>query len=254
MDREFIPDLHYIVYGVEAVLAKKDLSVTFDLMINSSHILISVVINDSLTREPIFLHNRDLKWLIKEFVTELVRWQEIIFNEVLKMYPMVDQNSLPSRVRSTWTNWASQVPILRFNSGKYDLNMVKYCFIKTISDLSDVKVAKKDNLYMFVTKFKFLDARNYLALDLSYDSWCKANGCLDARNYLARGLSYDGWCKANRCLMEKLVFPYEWQTITTSYHTSGQYHTRLFTLSLKVTLRAMNMTKSCKPSMSEDAK
>ena len=85
----------------------------------------------------------------------------------------------------------SHVPVFGFNSGKYDLNMVKYYFVKTISNLSDAKVAKTDNLYMFhITPwFKFLVARNYLA----------------------HGVSYDGWCKANRCEMRKLVFPYEWQ-------------------------------------------
>ena len=59
LNREFIPYPHCIVYYFEAVLAKKDLSVTFNLTINGSHIPISVVINDSLTREPIFLHNRN---------------------------------------------------------------------------------------------------------------------------------------------------------------------------------------------------
>ena len=38
-------------------------------------------------------------------------------------------------------------------------------------------------------------------------SWFKF---LDFRNYLAPGLSYDGWCKADGCLMEKLVIAYEW--------------------------------------------
>ena len=67
---------------------------------------------------------------------------------------------------------------------------MKYYFVKTISDLSDVKVAKKDNSYMFLITpwFKFLDVRNYLAPSLSYNGWCKGNGCL----------------------MEKLVFPYKW--------------------------------------------
>ena len=56
--------------------------------------------------------------------------------------------------------------------------------------MNDVKVAKKDNSYMFLTTpiFKFLDVKNYLA----------------------PGLSYDGWCKANRCSVSKLAFPYEW--------------------------------------------
>ena len=51
-------------------------------------------------------------------------------------------------------------------------------------------VPKEDNSYMFLMtpRFKFLDVKNYLSL----------------------GLSYDGWCKANGCAMEKLAFPYEW--------------------------------------------
>ena len=40
--------LHHLQF--EAEFLKKDLSVTFDLMINSSHIPISVAINDSLTQ------------------------------------------------------------------------------------------------------------------------------------------------------------------------------------------------------------
>ena len=68
--------------------------------------------------------------------------------------------------------------------------MVKYCFVKTISDLSNVKVAKKDNSYLFLItpRFKFLDVRNYLA----------------------PGLRYDDWCKANVYEMQKLIFIYEW--------------------------------------------
>ena len=56
------------------------------------------------------------------------------------------------------------------------LNMVKYYLVKAISDLSNVKVSKEDNSYMFPIspQFKFLDARNYLVPGIS---WYKANGC-----------------------------------------------------------------------------
>ena len=87
-------------------------------------------------------------------------------------------------------NWINQVPISGFNSGKYDLNLVKEHFIKALSNINEVTVTKKDNLHMFFTSpsFKFLDIKNYLAL----------------------GLSYDGWCKENRCEVQKLIFPYGW--------------------------------------------
>ena len=74
---------------------KKDLTVTPDLMINSSHILISIVISDSLTQESIVLQNQDPEQLIEAFIVELVRQQEIIFDKVAKVYPMVDKGSLP---------------------------------------------------------------------------------------------------------------------------------------------------------------
>ena len=56
--------------------------------------------------------------------------------------------------------------------------------------MNDVTITKKDNSYMFLMtpRFKFLDVKNYLP----------------------PGLSYDGWCKANGCAIEKLAFPYEW--------------------------------------------
>ena len=150
------------MYDSEVVLAKKDFSVTSDLTINNSHIPISVVINGSLTQ------------------AELLRQQEVNIDKVAKMYPMVDEDSLPLRVQYAWMNWVCQVPIFGVNSRKYNLNMVKYYFVKIISNLSDIKVTKKDNSYMFLTTpwFKFLGVRNYLAPSLSYSGWCKANGYL----------------------------------------------------------------------------
>ena len=74
----------------------------------------------------------------------------------------------------------NQVPLISFNSGKYDLNMVKEYFVKEISYNKDdecnenVFAAKKENDYMFLTTstIKFLDVKNYIGPDLSYDAWC----------------------------------------------------------------------------------
>ena len=64
-------------------------------MIDRSHILISIAINDSLTKDPIFIENRDPEALIKAFVKELTCRQENISKEVSKMYPVVNRKSLP---------------------------------------------------------------------------------------------------------------------------------------------------------------
>ena len=44
--REFIPYIHYIVYDFEAVLRKRNLAKTLDLMIDCSHIPVSIAVND----------------------------------------------------------------------------------------------------------------------------------------------------------------------------------------------------------------
>ena len=190
LKREFIPYPNFIVFDFEAILKKLDLHQTSDLTINSQHIPVSVAINDNLTNEPIFLEDSDPEALIQEFLEEIQRRQELISKEVWRLYPMRDGESIPKSVRRRWGEWVAQVPVLGFNSGKYDINMIKEYFVRSLSDISDVTVAKKDNSYIFLTtpKLKFLDVRNYLA----------------------PGLNYDGWCKANGCTLEKLFFPYEW--------------------------------------------
>ena len=121
---------------------------------------------------------------------ELTRRQKVISERVWEMYPMIDKESLPEQVQCRWTEWIEQVPVFGFNSGKYDLNMIKEFFVKTLSDINDVAVAKKDNSYMFLItpKFKFLEIKNYLAPEVSLDDCCRAN----------------------KCQIEKLAFPYEW--------------------------------------------
>ena len=190
LKKEFVPYPYFIVFDFEAILKKLDIHQTEDLKINSAHIPVSVAINDNLTNEPTFLENSDPEALIKEFLEEILRKQELISKEVWRLYFMQDEESIPKSVRKKWGEWVNQVPVLGFNSGKYDINMTKEYFVRSLSDISDVKVAKKDNSYMFLTTptLKFLDVRNYLA----------------------PGLSYDGWCKANGCNLEKLIFPYEW--------------------------------------------
>ena len=190
LKREFIPYPNFIVFDFEAILKKLDLHQTSDLTINSQHVPVSVAINDNLMNEPIFLEDSDPEALIQEFLEEIQRRQELISKEVWRLYPMRDEGSIPKSVRERWTEWVEQVPVLGFNSGRYDINMIKEYFVRSLSDISNVTVAKKDNSYMFLMtpKLKFLDVRNYLA----------------------PGLSYAGWCKANGCALEKLFFPYEW--------------------------------------------
>ena len=97
---------------------------------------------------------------------------------------------LPKETAKSYVNWVKQVPVFGFNSGRYDINMIKEYFVKNLTEISDVNVAKKENSYMFLStpNFKFLDIKNDLGPGLSYDAWCRAYGCE----------------------LQKLAFPYEW--------------------------------------------
>ena len=79
------------------------------------------------------------------------------------------------------------VPVLGFNSGKYDLNAVKESVVKNFEGAT---VAKNGNKFMYI-KTKNLHF-------------------LDVYNYLAPNYSLDNFIKAYRCKHQKSYFPYEW--------------------------------------------
>ena len=103
-----------------------------------------------------------------------------------------DFDRLPKKTQISWNQWVNQVPVLGFNSGKYDLNLIKEHFVTVMTEegAKNIGVAKKENKFMFLTtpELKFLDVLNYLG----------------------PGFNFDGWCKANNCETQKLVFPYDW--------------------------------------------
>ena len=210
--KKFKPYPYFIVYDFEAICKKINEKQTDELTITAKHIPVSVAINDNLTKKPSFIVEEDPKKLAERFVDELLKRASEIeekvgsANPVLGVYKKFNQDDkgeqyggylikegrvgLPKETAKSYVNWVKQVPVFGFNSGRYDINMIKEYFVKNIAALSDVNVAKKENSYMFLStpNFKFLDFKNYLAPGLSYDAWCRAYGCE----------------------LQKLAFPYEW--------------------------------------------
>lgn len=96
------------------------------------------------------------------------------------------------RVLSNFTNYCLQVPVLGFNSSKYDLNLVKNKLAKILGmhDQNQTFVIKRNNSYTCIAtpKFRFLDMNQYLAAGTSYSKFLKAYGVEE----------------------EKGFFPYEW--------------------------------------------
>ena len=196
-EKKFTPYPHFIVYDFEAILVSLNEHPTDDLTYLSRHIPISVAVHDTLSKEPVYLVDENPERFIERFIEVLTEKQEAIAVDVLKQHPYPsDFQMLPGEVKEQWRQWVNQVPVIGFNSGKYDLNMVKEYFVKEISYNKDdeynedVFATKKENDYMFLTtsKFKFLDVKNYIAPVLSYAAWCRSMGCR----------------------LQKLMFPYEW--------------------------------------------
>ena len=83
--------------------------------------------------------------------------------------------------------WLHQLPVIGFNSGHYDLNVVKKFFIPYMLKGNDKTrfVIKRQNTFMcFATKkLKFLDVTQYLAPGFSYDKYLKAYGCAQRKGH-----------------------------------------------------------------------
>ena len=210
--KKFRPYPYFIVYDFEAICQKINEKQTDELEITAKHIPVSVAINDNLTKKPSFIVEEDPKELNKKFVVELLKRARQIEETVWLSNPVLgvrrkmnedDQGDqyggylinearvkLSKETAKSYVNWVKQVPVFGFNSGRYDINMIKEYFVENLTSLSDVNVAKKENSYMFLStpNFKFLDIKNFLAPGLSYDAWCRAYGCE----------------------LQKLAFPYEW--------------------------------------------
>ena len=142
------------------------------ITLSSAHILINIAVNDILTNQPTLFEHKDPETLIRIHRRTCLSTKNHL-QLGLEHYPMTDADSFPKLVQSAWTDWVNQAPVFGLNSGKYG------ALCEMLSNISDVNVLKKDNMYVFLInlRLKFLDVRNYFASGLSYEGWCKANGC-----------------------------------------------------------------------------
>ena len=114
-----------------------------------------MAIYDTLSCETVYLVDKDPEKLVEKFMNVLSKKRDAIVKDVETKYPYPsDFVMLPKKVKVNWKEWVNQVPVVGFNSGKYDMNMIKEYFVKRISfdeekdAHKDVFAAKKDNGYM----------------------------------------------------------------------------------------------------------
>ena len=117
--------------------------------------------------------------LVRKFLKELERREENIQDQVRAEFVPEDMHLLTKDQQQKINEWCNQVPVVGFNSGSYDLNLIKNHFASTLAEVSKkVKVAKKGNKTMFLLTWgaRFLDIINYLGPGTSYAKWVKAYG------------------------------------------------------------------------------
>ena len=94
-------------------------------------------------------------------------------------------------VKLKYEQWITQIPVIAFNSGKYDVNMVKPHLVKVLMKMHAIKfVVKKSNTFMCLQTERL----NFV----------------DIRNYLAPGFDYAIYLKAYKCSVMKGFIPYQW--------------------------------------------
>ena len=93
------------------------------------------------------------------------------------------------------------MPVFGFNSGKYDVNLIKKYLLPFLTENEPIKYLVKRN-------------NNYMSINTKHLSF------LDVTNFLAPGFSYDQFIRAYDCSMNKGIFPYEWIHLNNLEQTS----------------------------------
>ena len=111
------------------------------------------------------------------------------------------------RLTNRFNDYMSMLPVLGYNSSRYDLNLIKKRFPKHFNLVNDLKyVIKKTNQYTAIatSKFKFLDMSNYLAAGSSYSKFLAAYGVSETKGFFP----YE-WFQRVEQLDDTVLPPYE---------------------------------------------
>ena len=178
---------HAIVYDFEAYQdASKAERPTRNLFYESEHVPISVSIADTFNPEPEYIVSKDPGELFHLFYQSLERRHAAIQADVVDKFGLPDIDGISESQGERILQWFNQVPVLGFNSGHYDLKLIRQYFIPLMAQDKDVFAAEKNDRIMFINtpKFKFLDVLNYLAPGITYDKWVKTYGAKHNKYWL----------------------------------------------------------------------
>ena len=178
---------HAIVYDFESYQDTSKASCpTRELSFESEHVPISVSIADTLNPEPEYIVSKDPGELINLFYQSWERRYEAIRADVVSKFGFPETEGIPTKQCQHILQWVNQVPVVGFNSGHYDMKLIRQYFVPIMTRDKDVFAAEKNGRIMFINtpKFKFLDVMNYLAPGITYDKWVKTYGASLTKSWL----------------------------------------------------------------------
>ena len=178
---------HAIVYDFESYQdTSKAVRPTSDLFYESEHVPISVSLADTLNPESEYIVSRDPVELIRLFHQSLERRHTAIVADVVEKFRFPNIEGIPKKQDEEIVKWVYQVPVLGFNSGHYDLKLIRQHFIPLLAQDPGTFAAEKNGRIMFINtpKFKFLDVLNYLGPGITYEKWVKTYGATLAKSWL----------------------------------------------------------------------
>ena len=136
--------------------------------------------------EPEYICSKDPEELISLFYQSLVQKCALTRADVEERYMPPDLEGLSKDQQNLIKQWCDQVPVVGFNSGRYDLHLIRKYFITHLGQKNGVLSGEKQGQIMYINTphFKFLDITNYLSPGISYDKRVKTYGANQTKSWL----------------------------------------------------------------------
>ena len=140
---------HAIVYDFEAYQdASKATKPTRNLTYESEHVPISVSLADTLNTEPEYIFSKDPSELLRLFHEALERRYEAILADVVARFRFSGTEDLTDAQSKVILQWVTQVPVVGFNSGHYDLKLIRKYYVPLMAKDKEVFAAEKNGRIM----------------------------------------------------------------------------------------------------------
>ena len=125
------------------------------------------------------------RYVFDQLDSLVLHWEEQDVEET-HLFVKIMRQKLESLI-SSFEYFCSQLPVLGFNSARYDLNVIRpyICRHLEMDQAERAFTIKKNNAYSCISthQFKFLDIINYLAVGTSYASFLKAFDIEEAKGF-----------------------------------------------------------------------